>query len=133
IKYTTTYYRRSVMASNLTSYSNLVLRVQRDDGIIVYLNGAEVYRQNMPTGAVTYTTFASTVIGGADENTWYSTNLSPRSFQEGVNVFAVEVHQSDLTSTDLWFVMDLTGLPIIIHNLSPAVALTAPANDSYFL
>jgi len=132
-KYTTTYYRRSVTGSNIVAYSNLVLRVQRDDGIVVYLNGAEVYRQNMPAGPVTYTTFASTVIGGADENTWYSTSLSPQSFQEGLNVFAVEIHQSDLTSSDIWFVMDLTGLPRIIHNLSPNVALTAPTNDSYYL
>jgi len=132
-KFTTTYFRRSVTVSNVAAYTNIAMRVQRDDGIIVYLNGAEVFRQNMPLGAVTYTTFASTVIGGADENTWYSTNLSGQQFVEGANVFAVEVHQSDLTSSDLWFVMDLMGIPIIIHNLSPNVALTTPTNDAYFL
>jgi len=52
-KFTTTYFRRSVTVSNVAAYTNIAMRVQRDDGIIVYLNGAEVFRQNMPLGAVT--------------------------------------------------------------------------------
>ena len=38
----------------------------RDDGAVVYLNGTEVFRSNMPTGTITYTTLASTTVGGTD-------------------------------------------------------------------
>ena len=44
----------------------LTLNLLRDDGAVVYLNGQEVYRTNMPTGTIAYTTPATTAIGGAD-------------------------------------------------------------------
>jgi hypothetical protein len=91
-KYTTTYYRQSVVVSNVTSYTNLLLRAQRDDGLVVYLNGYEVFRQNLPTGAVDYRTFASSSVSGSDEVAWYSTYLSPLLVGEGTNVLAAEVH-----------------------------------------
>ena len=37
----------------------LTLRLLRDDGAVVYLNGTEVVRSNMPTGTIAYTTRAS--------------------------------------------------------------------------
>ena len=42
----------------------------RDDGVVVYLNGTEVFRSNLPTGTIAYTTLASTAIGGGDETTF---------------------------------------------------------------
>ena len=37
----------------------------RDDGAVIYLNGAEVYREYMPTGTITYTNLASATVSGA--------------------------------------------------------------------
>ena len=37
------------LAANLSS---LTLRVLRDDGIVVYLNGTEILRDNLPAGAI---------------------------------------------------------------------------------
>ena len=34
----------------------VTLRINRDDGAVVYLNGTEVFRTNMPTGTISYTT-----------------------------------------------------------------------------
>ena len=62
----------------------------RDDGAVVYLNGVEVHRANMPGGAVSFTTAASTALGGADESTFFETALSPSALVEGTNVLAVE-------------------------------------------
>ena len=50
-----------------------ILRLLRDDGAVVYLNGAEVFRSNMPAGTIAYRTLASTAIGGADESHVLST------------------------------------------------------------
>ena len=41
-KYVTTYFRRTFSVTNPTAYASLQLRVLRDDGAVVYLNGSEV-------------------------------------------------------------------------------------------
>lgn len=61
-KYITTYFRRTFTVSDLTAFGSLLLRVRRDDGAVVYLNGVEVFRTNMPTGTITSTTLASAVV-----------------------------------------------------------------------
>ncbi|HKQ36862.1 MAG TPA: Ig-like domain-containing protein, partial [Verrucomicrobiae bacterium] len=131
-KYTNTYYRMSFAASNIASFSRLVLSIERDDGAVVYLNGAEIGRFNMPTGLITSTTLAS-ANAGDDGGTVFTLNLNPSILLEGVNTFAVEIHQDAPTSTDIWFQMRLAGVPTIIHNLSPLVAITNPTSGQYFL
>ncbi|HVK59170.1 MAG TPA: lamin tail domain-containing protein, partial [Candidatus Kapabacteria bacterium] len=104
-KYTTTYLRH---AFNVTSrIAGLDVRLRRDDGAIVYLNGTEVFRSNMPEGAVAYSTFASGVVGGTDETTFYSRQIDQSLIRSGKNVLAVELHQVSLDSTDLSFDLDL--------------------------
>ena len=70
-KYVTTYFRHAFSVSDAVSYTNLILRVVRDDGVVAYLNGTEIYRNNMPAGSITHTTLASAAIGGNDENAFY--------------------------------------------------------------
>src|SRR5438105_2239754 len=76
-KYVTTYFRRAFTVSNPASVSGLSASVQRDDGAVIYLNGVEVFRSNMPNGLIDYLTFASLVIGGTDETTFYSQPVDP--------------------------------------------------------
>jgi hypothetical protein len=49
-KYITTYFRRAFSVANAADFQGLTLRVKRDDGVVVYLNGNEVYRDNIPAG-----------------------------------------------------------------------------------
>src|SRR5206468_2376648 len=111
-KYITTYFRRRFVAGNVSSYTNLLLRVLRDDGAVVYLNGAEVFRSNMPTNtAIAYTTLSSSNVGGGDETTnFFTTLVSPGLLLEGTNVLAAEIHQSSGGSSDISFDLDLLGL-----------------------
>jgi hypothetical protein len=102
-KYITSYFRRAFNVPDPSSISGLALRILRDDGAIVYLNASEVFRTAMPTGTVNYLTRANVTVGGADENTFYSNNLSPSFLVAGLNLLAVEVHQVTNTSTDLSF------------------------------
>jgi acid phosphatase type 7 len=131
-KYITTYFRQSFIATNIASFSQIQLSIERDDGAIVYLNGVEIGRFNMPTGLVTSATAAS-ANAGDDGGTVFNLNINASSLQEGLNTFAVEIHQDTGTSTDIWFQMRLTGIPIIIHNISPIATLTSPTNNQYFL
>lgn len=108
-KYVTTYFRRTFTVSNPASFASLHLRLLRDDGAVVYVNGAEVFRSNLPVGAIGYATFASTAIGGADESTFVTADISPSVLVAGANVIAVEVHQSDPASSDVSFDLELTG------------------------
>ena len=87
--------------------------VMRDDGAIAYLNGVEIFRNNMPAGPVNYLTGASGAVGGNDEATFFSTNVNPTLLVEGTNVLAVEIHQSGATSSDLSFDASLVGMRLV--------------------
>ena len=108
-KYITTYLRRAFNVPDASIYQTLTLRLLRDDGAVVYLNGTEVFRSNMPGGTVGYRTLASVAIGGADETTFLQTALNPGSLVSGNNVLAVEMHQANGTSTDLSFDLELSA------------------------
>jgi len=92
-----------------SAVATLTMRVIRDDGAVVYLNGTEIYRSNMPTGTITSTTLASTPIGNAAEYTWYGTTINPALLAAGSNVIAVEIHQDSPSSPDVSFDFDLTA------------------------
>src|SRR5512134_4018126 len=124
-KYITTYFRRAFSVGDAAGFTSLTLRVLRDDGVVVYLNGAEVYRSNLPSGAITYSTLASAAIGGADESTFYQASLSPALLTEGANVLAVEIHQSSANSSDISFDLELTGERPLMQ-----IALNAPAHGA---
>jgi len=93
------------------------LGLLRDDGAVVYLNGQEVVRDNMPANAIGYQTLASSTVGGAAESTYFPFALSPSMLVTGTNVMAVEVHQRALDSSDLSFAVRLDGVLIV----SPAL------------
>jgi hypothetical protein len=118
-KYATTYFRH---AFNVTSPANvfaLDVNLRRDDGAIVYLNGTEIFRSNMPEGAVTSATFASGVVGGGDETAFFPRQVDPALLRAGKNVLAVEVHQSSGDSSDTSFDLSLTG-QVSFDNQSPS-------------
>ncbi len=109
-KYITTYFRHSFNVADASLYATLNLRLKRDDGAVVYLNGPEILRSNLPGGPITYTTLASTTVGGTDESTFFQTSVNPTLLINGTNVLAVEIHQSNITSSDISFDLDLKGL-----------------------
>jgi hypothetical protein len=102
-KYRTTYFRRSFTVGDPDALRDATLHLRRDDGAVVYLNGVEIARSNMPGGAIAYATAASSSVGGADERTFFDFAVDPARFVNGTNVLAVEVHQRDNTSSDLSF------------------------------
>jgi len=108
-KFITTYFRRAFNVTNASLFNGVTLRLFRDDGAVVYLNGVEVWRTNMPAGSVGFLTPASVAIGGADETTFVQTTISPSLLVNGTNVLAIELHQSGGTSTDISFDLQLIG------------------------
>ncbi len=124
-KYITSYFRHAFMVDDPTRFLAVTLGLLRDDGGVVYLNGKEVFRSNMPTGTVNFGTLASTTVGGTDERTFFETDLNAASFVKGTNSLAVEIHQSVATSSDLSFDLQLTAL--VAPPLVPPALTFAPA------
>ena len=105
-KYITTYFRKTISVTNPSSFTSILGNVKRDDGIAIYVNGTEIYRNNLAAGAV-YNTLAT--LASDDGATPQSFSFSPSAFVSGNNVIAVEIHQNALTSTDISFDLELTG------------------------
>ncbi len=106
-KYTTTWFRKSTNVADETKYDQLRVRLRRDDGAVVYLNGVEIARSNMPSGTITATTYSSSTIN--DESIIYQYTVSVAPLKTGTNVLAVEIHQSSGTSSDIYFDIELTA------------------------
>lgn len=81
-------------------YDHLVVWLRRDDGVALSVNGAEGARSNLPPGALTPATLASTVVGHAAENAWLPFVIPRRSLVRGTNVLALELHQASAESSD---------------------------------
>ena len=131
-KYITTYFRRSFPVFDTNLVSSLTARLLRDDGAVVYLNGAEVWRNNLPTnGTINFLTLALTNVGGTDETTHFYTNfLNPALLLNGPNLVAVEIHQFTNTSSDISF--DL-ALDAAVRILTPPVLAGACASGNVTL
>ena len=96
-KYLTTYFRKTITVTNPASFTGVTLNIRRDDGAVVYINGTERFRTNMPTGSISSTTRASTDAAD-DGNTPQTVNLARTVLATGTNVIAVEIHQVNRTS-----------------------------------
>jgi len=123
----TYYFRHAFNVPDRNAYAVLLLRVRRDDGVIVYLNGTEVYRNNMPAGPVDYLTLAGNA--GDDGNTFFSTNVPVALLVNGQNVIAAEIHQNQPNSSDISFDLEFTGNA---QNERPAVTLASPGEGAFY-
>lgn len=118
-RHPTTYFRHEVTLVNAGQYGTMRARLRSDDGVVVHVNGQEAFRFNMPSGAITYSTLASTTIDGAEETEVREFQFNPRLLRDGINVVAVEVHQSTATSSDLTFDLELVGTTAVSPLLVP--------------
>lgn len=108
-KHPTTYFRRAFEVADPSEILSLSLAVTRDDGCVVYVNGHEVARSNMPEGEPSFGTYASGAVSGDAEHAWQPFYVKPSALRAGRNVIAVEVHQSSGSSSDLSFDLELAG------------------------
>ncbi|MBN2090421.1 T9SS type A sorting domain-containing protein [candidate division KSB1 bacterium] len=99
----TAYFRHEFMLTNINTINYLAAIVKYDNGAVIYLNGKEIKRLNMPEGEINYETQAISATGGVK-----AINFGAAEFtllREGRNFLAVEVHQAANDAND--FVFDL--------------------------
>lgn len=101
----TYYFRKSFNISDLMEDDVFTLNYKLDDGCVVYVNGKEAGRDNMPAGETDYNTLATSYAYN-NPNTG-SMILDASLFKKGTNVIAVEVHNNSTTSTDIMWEAEL--------------------------
>ncbi|HUE96797.1 MAG TPA: fibronectin type III domain-containing protein, partial [Longimicrobiaceae bacterium] len=111
VKHITAYFRREFEVTG-TLIGPLRLALQRDDGAVVYIDGQEVIRSNLPAGPIAFETPAVDALTGAAETHFHYVDLELPPLALGEHSVAVEVHQSGTNSSDVRFDLSLAaGLP----------------------
>jgi trimeric autotransporter adhesin len=104
-------FRQEFEVAEVSGLSGVTLDVVADDGVVVFVNGAEIGRVNMPTGslsAFSYATAAPRSVA-ANANT-VSFVVPPGVLREGVNVVAASTHLNWRATPDISFDLGMTGL-----------------------
>ncbi|HET8803561.1 MAG TPA: PKD domain-containing protein, partial [Aequorivita sp.] len=104
-KYITYYFSKDIEVDLANTADFVEFGMKRDDGAIVYVNGVEVFRDNMPAEPTDYLTTSSTIIDGINENIYFTQQLPKSVFVNGINRISVEIHNRDGQSSDLRFDM----------------------------
>jgi len=128
-RHLTDYFRHTFDVADPGFLKSLLLRLKRADGAVVYLNGREVHRVNLPAGAITLGTRASREVKGLEEEMFFPTALSVEMLRQGRNVVAVEIHQASPAGQDLSFDLELAANSSFTH-FPPDLAFVTPANGA---
>ncbi len=126
-RFITTYFRHTFEVDDPAFLRSLLLRLKRDDGAVVYLNGSEIHRVNLPGGAVTRDTRAARPVQGLEEEVFFPVPVPVELMCAGPNTIAVEVHQHSPHSQDLSFDLELSANRV--DNRFPPDVAFSPSTD----
>jgi hypothetical protein len=117
------YIRRYFDIPDTSVIESAMLHIDYDDGFVAYLNGVEIARRNI-NGTPTWESFSSAdhearmYQGMGPEQVELDMSLLRDAWIEGSNLFAIEVHNVSLTSSDL--------------SLIPFLSFGIGTTDTYF-
>lgn len=107
----TWYFRTPFVFTGDPASAELLLRGIIDDGAVFYLNGVEVYRQNLRPGVMSYTNLA--ILNVPTPGFTGPFTISNTSLIVGTNWLAAEVHQFNPFGADVVFGAELTATSLI--------------------
>ncbi|HWB07289.1 MAG TPA: LamG-like jellyroll fold domain-containing protein [Verrucomicrobiales bacterium] len=116
----THYFRTTFNFTGNPAATELFVNLACDDGAVVYLNGSEIRRDNMPAGIPSYATPAASERAGIALSGPVA--VPAGALHAGENVIAVEVHQSSGGNSDVFMGLELTARETLV----PAI----PAGES---
>ena len=115
-KVTTYYFRHSFNIDESSKRPFVVADLIKDDGVVIYLNGNEIIRNNMPGGEIDFSSFSAKTAwehnnNGPENNELYVHRhvIPEENIRIGRNVLAAELHQCNKGSSDLGFQFELYG------------------------
>ena len=97
----TVYFRREFDVAEASAITCLAAIVNYDNGAIIYFNGEEVARINMPDDEIGFHTWASSNAGGVSAVVFENSDIA--KLHNGTNLCAVEMHQAADDSSDMKF------------------------------
>jgi hypothetical protein len=121
-RFITTYFRREFIM-DFTPLT-LTARVMRADGVVLYLNGQEIARQNMPAGEIGYASRASSATTGLNAVKYNDFAIGATNLVVGRNQLAAELHLSVPNREASGFSLELIAVSPAI---TPAPAFTPTA------
>ena len=122
-KQSTVYFRTTFNLAGATAGATFLLSQVIDDGCVLYLNNQEVYRYNMPSGVISYSTFSSSTINGAPALVTDVPVTLP-GLGAGTNYLALELHQANLGSSDLAMALRLESRVLVTNFIETPVVLS---------
>ncbi len=103
------YFTRTFQVSDASKVTRLVLDSRADDGAVIYVNGTEVGRQNMPAGPVGQGTYASSARRtSAALQDPLVVEVPTALLVDGTNVVSAETHLNYRNTRDMTFEMKAT-------------------------
>lgn len=139
-KFSTIYIRKKFNYSGKYSINTMQMNIYYDDGFIAYINGREVAQANMPSGVVSHLTLAKNSHEANKIETFDLTKYKDL-INRKENVFAVEIHNSSISSSDLSLnpnlVFNKTIAPSTVQknskfNEKPKIYRSRQKKNSYF-
>jgi hypothetical protein len=131
--YSTLYLRSHFECTNADLIIKLTLTVDYDDGFVIWINGVEALRQNVP-GSLSYNAFAP--IGHeSGEGEEFTIDAADLNLVEGTNLVAVQGFNISLTSSDFYFDLAIAGekeLPELIDSMGVLFSHPSGFYDSPF-
>ncbi|MEJ7636312.1 fibrinogen-like YCDxxxxGGGW domain-containing protein [Aeromicrobium sp.] len=104
----TAYFRRRFTADP-ADFSTITITTRSDDGAVVYLNGTEIGRKNLPAGTITPTTYAGDET--ADRAWTITVPASMLRAGDRANTLAVEVHLNSRGAAGVSHEAVISGTP----------------------
>lgn len=110
---TTDLFRRTfdLTAAEASSITTLLASTVYDDGIVVYVNGTEVFRNAMPALPAIVGPQTLATANPSEDYQLHELAIPVGLLNEGINTIAVEVHQNSPTSPDRGFDLSLYYVP----------------------
>lgn len=125
------YLRKEFFVADTADIAAALLNIDYDDGFVAYINGFEIARSGLMgtypafnTGAADHE--AKVYTGGQYENFTINKSLLSKCLINGTNILAIQVHNSNLGSSDL------SAIPFLSFGINNAKKLYRPV-PSWFV
>ena len=134
-KFHTTIYFRKEFQMGESIDKSLLIKLLRDDGAAVYLNGRELFRSNMKLGTIRYASYSLKRNSAKHSRIFFPYFVEVPKFKTGKNVFAVEVHRGSRYDKNLSFnfvasALDAAGIPVTINKTS-TITVRAKSGETW--
>ena len=106
-KHITKYFKKKIFIDS--RFVAFEFKIQRDDGAVVFVNGKELFKDNMPNATTNHNTEALNTVKGEGEQIFNQHFFDGSIFKNGENIISVSIHQAYEYSSDCIFSLDLIG------------------------